>query len=603
MARRRERLRVVLFLAVGAGLTALVVLAYATGLLGSLELGSVDSRFEIRGAQPAPKDVAVVKVDDVSFGELKQQWPFPRSLHAKAVDRIARAGAKVIAYDVQFTEPTEPAEDNALVEAVGRAGNLVLATSEVDQSGNTQVLGGGETLRRLSARPGNSILPIDSGGVVRRFNRSSDFLKSFGLVAAERALGRSIGAPEFPEGGALIDYRGPPGTIPAVSFSRVVAGKVPDSFFRGKVVVVGVSAPSLHDLHPASTAPDGLMPGAEIEASAAWSAMHGFPLRVTPGWLNVLLIALMGIVVPLAALRLKPLWLLLLALGLGAAYVVGVQVAFESGRVLPFTYPLAALALASVGALAVHYTTAAFERERVREIFSRFVPETVVDDVLERADGLRLGGERRVCTVMFTDLRGFTSFSEGLEPDQVIEVLNRYMTEMSEAIMDNGGTLTAYLGDGIMALFGAPVHYEDHADRALAAAREMLGARLERFNGWLREEGYDEEGFKMGIGLNTGEVMCGNVGSEKRLEYTALGDTCNTASRLESMTKGTPYQCFVADSTWAVLGGETDDLTFVDELAVRGRSGAVRVWGLELAAPARTPDAADDRRQMSARVV
>ena len=148
---------------------------------------------------------------------------------------------------------------------------------------------------------------------------------------------------------------------------------------------------------------------------------------------------------------------------------------------------------------------------------------------------------------MFSDLRGFTSFSETLEPERVIESLNRYLTEMSEAILDHGGTLVAYMGDGIMAVFGAPLKQDDHADRALEAAREMLD-RMEGFNGWLREQGL-HDGFKMGIGLNSGPVMSGNVGSERRLEYTALGDTTNTAARLEGMTKGTPHQLYLADTT------------------------------------------------------
>src|SRR5205085_4899165 len=134
-----------------------------------------------------------------------------------------------------------------------------------------------------------------------------------------------------------------------------------------------------------------------------------------------------------------------------------------------------------------------FERERVRDLFSRFVPENVVDEVLATADqGLRLGGVQREGTVVFTDLRGFTAFAETLSPSRVIEVLNRYLSEMSDAILDHGGTLVAYMGDGIMAVFGAPLPQDDHADRALAAAREMLDVRLPRFNQWLQEENLSE---------------------------------------------------------------------------------------------------------------
>ncbi len=231
--------------------------------------------------------------------------------------------------------------------------------------------------------------------------------------------------------------------------------------------------------------------------------------------------------------------------------------------------------------LAVYYLTASVERAQTRDLFSRFVPDSVVAQVLERADtedDVRLGGELLTATVLFSDLRGFTSFAEGREPAEVIGVLNRYLTEMSDAILDHDGTLVAYMGDGIMAVFGAPIASDDHADKALAAARRMLD-RLEGFNEWLRSEGLGD-GFKMGIGLNTGDVMSGNVGSARRLEYTTIGDTTNSAARLEGMTKGTPYQLFVADSTRSQLASPPDDLESLDELEVRGRKGAVKVWAL-----------------------
>jgi adenylate cyclase len=222
-------------------------------------------------------------------------------------------------------------------------------------------------------------------------------------------------------------------------------------------------------------------------------------------------------------------------------------------------------------------------------VFSRFVPDTVVDQVLARATeegDPRLGGERMDATVLFSDLRGFTSFAEARDPEQVIEVLNRYLTAMSDAILDHEGTLVAYMGDGIMAVFGAPVAAPDHSDRALAAARAML-RRLEEFNAWMRERGVGD-GFKMGIGLHSGAVMSGNVGSARRLEYAAIGDTTNTAARLEGMTKGTPYQLFVSESTRDRLREAPEELEFVSELEVRGRERGIRVWALrESAEPVR----------------
>ena len=220
------------------------------------------------------------------------------------------------------------------------------------------------------------------------------------------------------------------------------------------------------------------------------------------------------------------------------------------------------------------------ERARVRDVFARFLPEPMVDEVLSRADGdLRLGGVRVVSTVLFADLRSFTTFAERTPPDEVIAVLNRYFGEMSDAVLDNGGTLIAFLGDGLIAVFGAPIQYDDHADRAVAAAREMLRERLPRFNEWAREQGYGDS-FRMGIGMSSGPLMSGNVGSERRLEYTAIGDTVNTASRIESLTKELGHPALLSESTLSLMTAPAADLVYVDEVTVRGRSAPTRLWGL-----------------------
>jgi adenylate cyclase len=219
------------------------------------------------------------------------------------------------------------------------------------------------------------------------------------------------------------------------------------------------------------------------------------------------------------------------------------------------------------------------EQARVRDVFARFLPETVVDEVLlHNEGGTRLGGLRLIGTAMFADLRGFTSFAEATPPDEVIDVLNRFLGEMSEAVLDNGGTLIGYLGDGLMAVFGAPIEYDDHADRALAAAREMLYTRLPQFNEWLRAE-RGATAFRMGIGMSSGPMMSGNVGSERRLEYTAIGDTVNTASRIEAHTKTVEHAVLLSEETRLLLCA-ADDVVFVDEIRLRGRTAPTRLWGL-----------------------
>ncbi len=193
----------------------------------------------------------------------------------------------------------------------------------------------------------------------------------------------------------------------------------------------------------------------------------------------MLLVVAMSVLTPLAALLIRR-FVLVVMIGLLAlaALLVGAQLVFNSGTIITVVYAVVAGVLAILATSAINGLTVAFERAQARDAFARFVPEAVVDQVLASADGVRLGGVRGEATVMFSDLRGFTSFSETLEPERVIESLNRYLTEMSEAILDHGGTLVAYMGDGIMAVFGAPLKQEDHADRALEAARDML-ARME----------------------------------------------------------------------------------------------------------------------------
>jgi adenylate cyclase len=569
-----------MFAGTAAVLTGFVLAAHAADVLEDSELDTVDARFAIRGDLEAPSDIAIVGIGERSFTELGEQWPFPRSLHAEAILRLKRDGARVIAYDVQFTEPSNPADDQALADAVAVAGNVVLATTAVNDRGGTDVLGGEEVLRGLHARAAHAGLETDSGRVVRRMVHEIDRLETFAVASVERAQGRQVAEDEFPDA-AWIDYNGRT-NIRTIPFHRVVRGDFATGTFRGQIVLVGATAPSLQDVHPTSVSGDEFMFGVEIHANAISTLMRDFPLREVPGWVTVALILLFGAVGPLIAIRFGPLRAALIGLVLAGLYAAFVQLIFNNGLIVGFLYPEASLALGVVGALAVALVLDAFERERVRDIFSRFVPEPVVDEVLKNVDeDLRLGGELQVATVLFSDVRGFTSFAETREPDEVIEVLNRYLTTMTDVILRNGGTLVAFMGDGIMAVFGAPIPTDDHADRAYAAAREMAGPALDEFNEWLHSEGKGD-GFRIGVGLNSGAVMAGNVGSQQRLEYSVIGDTTNTASRIEGMTKGTPHMIMLSDSTRAMMLHDHPDLEQMEEMEVRGRQAKVVIW-----APAR----------------
>jgi adenylate cyclase len=600
-----RNLKVLLLALVAFGATAIGVTLYATGVLDSLEGNTVDARFSTRGTQKPPQNLAIVAIDDKTFQDLNA-FPFPRAYYAQLINNIAAEHPAAIVFDVELADKTTfgktckiqgatfPCDDLALLEAISNhPGLTAFDTTSPNENGKGQIrfLGSGDgttLLQSVGSRPGAALFPTNQpGGVYRQMIYSVQNVPTLYAVAAEMATHKKITAKQF-GGTRWIDYPGPGHTIPYVSFSSVYNPKkfgapagfnhpLPPNYFRGKVVFVGETQLSLQDFHATSTDPQ--MAGVEIEADATATVLRHFPLSSVPGWINVALIVLFGVAVPLAASRLRPVIVIGIAVAIGLIFAVIAQLLFNAGWIVSVVYPLCALVLSAVGALAVQLVTEAFERIRAVDLFARFVPEDVVDQVLASADGLRLGGVQRAGTVMFTDLRGFTSFSEKLTPSQVIDVLNHYLSEMSDAILDNGGTLVAYMGDGIFAVFGAPLEQPDHGDRALRTAREMLEVRLPRFNEWIRLQGLGD-GFRMGIGLNSGYVMSGHVGSERRVEYAAVGDTTNTASRIESLTKGTPHQLLLSDSTRDSLVEAADDLVYVDEVEIRGRVARMKLWGL-----------------------
>ncbi|WP_028067164.1 CHASE2 domain-containing protein [Solirubrobacter soli] len=581
---RTRRVRALLLLVAGFSVVSVTLLADAAKLLRNVDYSTVDMRFSLRGEKPAPKDVVIVAIDDKTLTtDPKPSYPLPRDWYADTIRNLTKAGAKVLAVDVQFSEASEePKKDNALIESLHDARNVILSTTESDSAGGTQLFSFGKGLAYTGGQPAITLVVKDSDGRVRRLLFGKQMLTSFPVAAAEAYLGRPIVRPQGRS--AWIDYAGKDHTVSYLSLLDVKNGRFDPAAVRGKVVVIGATQSSLQDQHNTSTTRNFLMPGPEIQANSIATALEDFPLHRAPWWLDVILIVVVGAVAPLAGLRFGVRTAVLAGVVAVAAFLVLAQVLFQRENVIvTVVYPLVAGVAAILLTAAIHGLTVAFEREQARDAFARFVPEAVVDQVLADAEGVRLGGVRGEATVMFSDLRGFTSFSETLEPERVIESLNRYLTEMSEAILDHGGTLVAYMGDGIMAVFGAPLKQEDHADRALEAARDML-SRMETFNGWLREQEL-HDGFKMGIGLNSGPVMSGNVGSERRLEYTALGDTTNTAARLEGMTKGTPHQLFIADTTKQRLTRPADDLVAVGEAEVRGRKAKVLLWSLKDSTP------------------
>ena len=374
-----------LSVALAGALGTLLVLALSiAGTFDRAELRSIDVRFDVRGSEPAD-GIAIVGIDENTFDDLQTTWPFPRRLHGQMIDLLRDAGARQIVYDIQFTEPSQrPRDDQALFAAVDRADGIVLATGESDARGRTRVLGGDANLRRIGAVAAAANLPPDPGGVVRRYEQVVGALPSIAVTAADQ-IGEP--APRFGSGGdALIDFRGPPGTIATYSFSDVLSGQVDAERLRGQIVIVGATAPVLQDLHPTS-ASGRQMAGPEIQANAILTALDGNPLRSLPPWVSLIALIATGISATLCVMALGPVRGAAAATALGLLYAMAAQLAFAAGLVLPLAAPVIALG-ASAG-LAVLAATAVEVTLRRQTSWRNSELELAVRDRTQRLEAMQ----------------------------------------------------------------------------------------------------------------------------------------------------------------------------------------------------------------------
>ena len=329
-------------------------------LLGGLEQSTLAARFALRSDAP-PAGVAVVAIDDRSFSLLRHPWPFPRSWDGQVLAQLHRAGARAVFYDVQFTEPTTPAEDDALFGALGRTGGATLATTETDGHGHTTVLGGDANLALVHSQAAASNFPVDQGGVIDRIPYEFDDLRTAAVVVAKRLQGRTPSRALFGSDGAYIDYQGPPGTFPTLSFADVLRGHFAPGAVRGKVIVIGATSPTLQDLHATPATSDALMSGAEIQANAIWTVLHGVPLRPAPELVVLVLVILASLMAPLVRSRRSVAAVAVVTPLAAVTYLAAAQLAFNAGVVVPVVGPLAALALSAAATVVASHLLVTLE--------------------------------------------------------------------------------------------------------------------------------------------------------------------------------------------------------------------------------------------------
>jgi serine/threonine-protein kinase len=381
MTRRRALALIAIAVAAAAVAGGLQRLGIGT----RLELESVDARFRLHGPAKPPAGVVLVQVDEKTLSDLHRRWPFPRALQARLIDRVAAARPRAIAIDLEYTEPTTVDDDNALIEAIHHAGHVVLATTAVNDQGETNVLGGDAVVSEIGARVGSALMPLDADGAIRRAAYQVEGLESFAVVGAEMATNRQV--EPFDSKTTWIRFAGPPGTLRAYSYSDVLRGRVPAAALRGRVVVVGTSALRLKDASTTSTTRGSLMSGPEVQANAIATVLAGLPLTSPGAAVDAALILLLAGLAPLAGLRLGAVGVTVASAGATLAFLAAAQWLFAGGLIIPVVHPLAALLAGLLGVLAV-------ARPRAREAPPRAVPaapapaETAADEIA----GFRLEG-------------------------------------------------------------------------------------------------------------------------------------------------------------------------------------------------------------------
>ena len=625
--RRGRRLLPVVF-ALALGLAELIA---RTGFGERLDAIYADQWHRWAGVRHVPEHVALVVVDDASL-MLYQDDPFvfwtPHL--AKASATLRAVGAKAIAIDFMLSVSPESwlRKMNLPESEMSRTYDVPFRTEIASGS----VLLSGARLAATNKRHDQFLLPhrdyllavpdfdlgrhvgftdleSDADGAVRRFvvapelrlrpEMRGESLPNLTLAAllAVRASGEDLNAAAWMLGGRSVQrngraqaiaYSGPPGTFPRISLSRLVEPSARDDpevrSLAGKAVIVGGEFFGMQDWHitPYSIGLFGrtgkLMTGLEVHANIAETLLSGRSLEPMPAPIRVVLYGLVLAAAAACYIRFDPLrgaFVLLAGLLLSAELSF---VAFTRYLDLPVAGLHAVLALAYFAVLWLRLAGESRERERITAMFGRYVSNEIVDVLVNSDQPPDLGGQAAEVTILFSDIRSFTTLSERMSPHEVVEFLNEYLQRVCEPILAEGGTVDKFIGDAVMAQFGAPVAHPDHALRALRADLGMR-AVAESFGGWMAQRfGRGDQGsFGIGIGLHTGVAVIGNIGSKKRMEYTAIGDTVNVASRLESLTKSLGVTIAASKATLDAAGVEV--LTGRHSVEhVKGRSEAIEVF-------------------------
>lgn len=603
MKDRRRKLIQALWLALGT--TAVTVILWQAGILDRWENTTWDWRVRsvaTRGATPQSRDtspIVLILLDQASLDWGQESngwsWPWPREVYTAIIDFCVRGEARSLSFDVLFTEPSMYGvwDDQAFGEAIAASGNFVgaafvhtgAATTEKVTLPIAEVMDNCRTLANVSDVP-------DADGIFRRAILRREVpgrgpMLSVGAAAA--LIGDKSGQVQavLDAGTAerIINFRDPATFWPIYSAAavvqsdlRLIEGGTPSldpSVVKDRHVLFGLSAPGLMDLRP--TPLNRVSPGVTVHAAVLDNLLHDSFVSQPPTAVVIAVMFMLSFVAGASLLLARRLWrtIMVLVVFLVLPAVMG-QVAVGARVWWPVVPGTLGHAGALAGAMIIAWTTEGRQKRFIRGAFRHYLSPDVIQRIMDDPDSLQLGGERRELTIFFSDLEGFTTISEGLEPLELTTLLNEYLTDMTDIILAAGGTLDKYEGDAIIAFWNAPVDQPDHAQRACRAAvlcqRKLAQRRAEfqeRFGATLH----------MRIGLHSGPVIVGNMGSHQRFDYTVIGDSANLAARIEGANKVFGTYLMITEATLETVADQMLARELGD-LRVVGRQQPVRVYEL-----------------------
>jgi adenylate cyclase len=505
------------------------------------------------------------------------------------IEKLENSPAAAIGYDVTFSEAGPG--DERFIEVLFNSDKLVFPMEGTVQLKKNKLPEFTKTLWPIEPIKqkfsiGHSVLIPDNDGKIRKMpffiKNNSKKTAPFFMKALERAGWWKDSAEsnpyvyDFDEFGLFkIKYYGPKRTFYHYSFGDVLKKDFDSNVFENKIVLVGATAPNLHDEYFTPTSRGLAVPGVEIQANLIESYVQNDFLRQINNKTDYLIhLILLGIFAGICAFSVKMRYSLILFFVICVLYLIFTAALFSFGYILPILYPILLIIVIFVFSVLVKYLLEEKEKNKIKAGFSQYVAKEVVDEIMKNPKKLNLGGAEKKITILFSDIRSFTSLSERLGPKKLVALLNEYLSEMADLIIDNEGVIDKFIGDAIMSFWGAPLDNKKQEICAVRAAL-LMTEKLKNFNKKNKNENQPE--ISVGIGINTGRAIVGNIGSKKRFDYTAVGDDVNLASRLEGLTKFYKVSIIVSESTAKAAQNEFV-FRYLDQVAVKGKNEGVKIY-------------------------